>query len=113
MDTFGATGLRALALPSRAEVASIAFRIIHQLTDGGRLLLLTDYDGTLTPIVPTPDEAWLPSSGSRGSGGARTIPGGLTWALCLAVTLPISESGWACQRRSTVAAMGSRSKAQA
>jgi trehalose-phosphatase len=58
--SFGATGLRALALLSHAEVASIAFRIIHQLTDARHLLLLTDYDGTLTPIVPTPDAAWLP-----------------------------------------------------
>ncbi len=32
------------------------------LAGGGCLLLLTDYDGTLTPIVPNPDDAWLPEA---------------------------------------------------
>jgi len=40
-----------------------AARIVAWLADwmesGGRLLLLTDYDGTLTPIVENPREAWL------------------------------------------------------
>ena len=45
---------------SRADVASVAARVIERLGADGQLLLLTDYDGTLTPIVPTPDEAWLP-----------------------------------------------------
>ena len=30
------------------------------LAEGGRVLLMTDYDGTLTPIVGDPAEAWLP-----------------------------------------------------
>lgn len=29
------------------------------LAGGGRFLLLTDYDGTLTSFAPSPDEAWL------------------------------------------------------
>jgi trehalose-phosphatase len=29
------------------------------LAGGGRLAFLSDYDGTLTPLVPDPDEAWL------------------------------------------------------
>jgi trehalose 6-phosphate phosphatase len=45
-----------------AEISSIALPVIRRLSSGGHLLLLTDYDGTLTPIVPTPDRAWLPRS---------------------------------------------------
>jgi trehalose-phosphatase len=41
-----------------------AWRIVDSLADwlenGGRLLLLADYDGTLTPIVDDPDDARLP-----------------------------------------------------
>jgi trehalose-phosphatase len=47
-------------LATHVDVTSLAVRVIDQLRGGGHLLLLTDYDGTLTPIVPTPDEAWLP-----------------------------------------------------
>ena len=32
------------------------------LADGGRLLLMMDYDGTLSPIVPDPAQAWLPAA---------------------------------------------------
>ena len=35
------------------------------LAAGGRVLLMTDYDGTLTPIVGDPAEAWLPESVRR------------------------------------------------
>src|SRR5215468_1872200 len=31
------------------------------LADGGRLLLMCDYDGTLSPIVREPAQAWLPA----------------------------------------------------
>src|SRR5262245_54266867 len=41
-----------------------AQRVVAWLDDwlagGGRLLLSSDYDGTLTPIVPSPDQAALP-----------------------------------------------------
>ncbi|MFQ5521000.1 MAG: trehalose-phosphatase [Candidatus Methylomirabilia bacterium] len=41
-------------------------RILDELTQGvaagGTLLLLTDYDGTLTPLVAEPEEAWLPAA---------------------------------------------------
>jgi trehalose-phosphatase len=36
--------------------------LANWLARGGRLLLLTDYDGTLTPLVQNPDEAWLPQA---------------------------------------------------
>lgn len=32
------------------------------LADGGRLLLMVDYDGTLSPTVPDPAQAWLPGA---------------------------------------------------
>jgi trehalose-phosphatase len=35
------------------------------LAEGGRVLLMTDYDGTLTPIVGDPAEAWLPDRVKR------------------------------------------------
>ncbi len=45
-----------------SDVARIADRILDRLADGGHLLLLTDYDGTLAPIVPNPDAARLPEA---------------------------------------------------
>ena len=33
--------------------------IVEWLSEGRSLLLMTDYDGTLTPHVPDPAEAWL------------------------------------------------------
>jgi len=42
------------------EATRIGRWLADWLADGGHLLLLTDYDGTLTPIVSIPDEAWLP-----------------------------------------------------
>jgi len=33
--------------------------LLDWLAGGGSLLLLSDYDGTLTPIVDRPDQAWL------------------------------------------------------
>lgn len=48
--------------PGGAPVTGAA-RIYAELEEafaaGARLLLLTDYDGTLVPIVPNPTEAWL------------------------------------------------------
>ncbi len=41
------------------DVTRIAGWVAEWLGGGGGFLLLTDYDGTLTPIVPTPDEAHL------------------------------------------------------
>jgi trehalose-phosphatase len=59
--SFGVAGPRDSGLLMRdAEFAPLASRIIQSLTEGKHLLLLTDYDGTLTPIVPAPAEAWLP-----------------------------------------------------
>lgn len=40
----------------------IAAWIGDWLADGGRLLLMMDYDGTLSPIVADPAEAWLPAA---------------------------------------------------
>jgi trehalose-phosphatase len=42
------------------EATRIGHWLADWLADGGHLLLLTDYDGTLTPIVPRPGDAWLP-----------------------------------------------------
>jgi trehalose-phosphatase len=44
------------------EATRIGGWLADWLADGGQLLLLTDYDGTLTSIVPSPDEAWLPGA---------------------------------------------------
>ena len=44
------------------EATRIAGWLADWLADGGHLLWLTDYDGTLTSIVPSPDEAWLPGA---------------------------------------------------
>ncbi len=44
------------------DVPRLVTRLVGWLAGGGRLLLLTDYDGTLTPIVGSPDEAWLPEA---------------------------------------------------
>lgn len=40
----------------------LATWLIDWLAGGGSLLLLSDYDGTLTPIVDRPEEAWLPEA---------------------------------------------------
>lgn len=42
------------------EPFAIVSWLVERLADGGRLLLLTDYDGTLSPLVDSPGEAWLP-----------------------------------------------------
>ena len=44
-----------------SDAAQIAARIVNQVAGGGHLLLLTDYDGTLAPIVQDPDAAKLPT----------------------------------------------------
>ena len=41
------------------DVPSLVAWLADWLAGGGRLLLLSDYDGTLTPIVDQPDQAWL------------------------------------------------------
>jgi len=45
-----------------SDVTRIADWVLDWLADGGHLLLLTDYDGTLAPIVSNPDEARLPAA---------------------------------------------------
>jgi len=40
----------------------ILFWIREWLADGGRVLLMSDYDGTLSPIVKEPAQAWLPAA---------------------------------------------------
>ncbi len=45
-----------------SDVTRIADWVRDWLADGGHLLLLTDYDGTLAPIVPNPDAARLPAA---------------------------------------------------
>ena len=45
-----------------SDETSIAARVLDRLVDGEHLLLLTDYDGTLAPIVPTSDAARLPEA---------------------------------------------------
>jgi trehalose-phosphatase len=47
---------------SDATPASLATLVGDRLGESGHLLLVTDYDGTLTPIVPTAGEAWLPGA---------------------------------------------------
>jgi trehalose-phosphatase len=42
------------------EAMRIGNWLADWLADGGYLLLLTDYDGTLTSIVSNPNAAWLP-----------------------------------------------------
>jgi len=42
------------------HLAHIFTELTEGLAGGGSLLLLTDYDGTLTPLVADPEEAWLP-----------------------------------------------------
>ena len=44
------------------EATRIGSWLADWLADGGHLLLLMDYDGTLTSIVPSPDEALLPGA---------------------------------------------------
>ena len=44
------------------DVTLIADRVLDRLAGGGHLLLLTDYDGTLAPIVPNPEAATLPET---------------------------------------------------
>ncbi len=44
------------------DATGVAAGLVDWLAGGGGLLLLTDYDGTLTSIVPNPDEAWLPAA---------------------------------------------------
>jgi trehalose 6-phosphate phosphatase len=46
--------------PPVAYWAGIAGRLTTALRAGRNLLLLSDFDGTLTPIVRDPAEAWLP-----------------------------------------------------
>ena len=41
------------------DIPSLVTWLTDWLARGGSLLLLSDYDGTLTPIVDRPDEAWL------------------------------------------------------
>jgi trehalose-phosphatase len=43
-----------------SDLVRIFTRVSERLAAGESLLLLTDYDGTLTPIVPDPMAAWLP-----------------------------------------------------
>ena len=45
-----------------SECEQIVAWIDDWLADGGRLLLMMDYDGTLSPIVSDPDQAWLPTA---------------------------------------------------
>ena len=45
-----------------SDVTLIADRVLDRLAGGGHLLLLTDYDGTLAPIGPSPDAARLPDA---------------------------------------------------
>jgi trehalose-phosphatase len=47
------------AVTSLAVVARIVTAVAEVLAAGRQLLLLTDYDGTLTPIVSAPVDAWL------------------------------------------------------
>ena len=42
-----------------SDVTRLADWVLDWLAGGGQLLLLSDYDGTLTPIVPNPAEARL------------------------------------------------------
>jgi len=42
-----------------SDASCLVTWLIDWMAGGGSLLLLTDYDGTLTPIVDRPDEAWL------------------------------------------------------
>ena len=44
------------------EPSHIVSWLVDRLADGGRLLLLTDYDGTLSPLVDSPGDAWLPDA---------------------------------------------------
>jgi trehalose-phosphatase len=44
------------------EPSRIVDWLVERLTDGGRLLLLTDYDGTLSALTDSPGEAWLPDA---------------------------------------------------
>jgi trehalose 6-phosphate phosphatase len=41
------------------EPSRIVNWLVERFTNGGRLLLLTDYDGTLAPLADSPGEAWL------------------------------------------------------
>ena len=45
--------------PAMSDARRIAMWLGDWLLGGGRLAFLTDYDGTLTPIVPSPEEAEL------------------------------------------------------
>ena len=53
-----ASGLGRSGVPADGAV-TLAAEVIRRLAGGSRLLLATDYDGTLSPIVATPDQAWL------------------------------------------------------
>ena len=44
------------------EATRIGSWLADWLADGGHVLFVTDYDGTLTSIVPSPDAAWLPEA---------------------------------------------------
>jgi trehalose 6-phosphate phosphatase len=44
------------------DPSHIVDELVERLGNGGHLLLLVDYDGTLSPIVPDPDEARLPEA---------------------------------------------------
>ena len=48
--------------PGGHDVCRIADLVLDRLGDDGHLLLLTDYDGTLAPIVPEPEAARLPET---------------------------------------------------
>jgi trehalose-phosphatase len=45
-----------------SDIERIVAWVEDWLSGGGRLLFFADYDGTLAPIVSSPDEAWLPTS---------------------------------------------------
>ena len=46
------------------------------LTDGGDILMIADYDGTLSPLVREPSQAWL-EPGVRDH--LRSLSTGRTW----------------------------------
>ncbi len=55
------------------DVTLIADRVLDRLAGGGQLLLLTDYDGTLAPIVPNPEAAKLPETVRADLWSARAV----------------------------------------
>ncbi len=42
-----------------SDLIRLTAALCQRVADGDELLLLADYDGTLTPIVPDPRDAWL------------------------------------------------------